>query len=433
MLNFKVLTKIQSVALVAVIVFASIGGVAIYVLLGGQEPSSETIKIGILADIDEYWGKRTWQSAVLAAEHVNAEGGILGRQIEVIAADSVSGVGTDVAEVTLALAKLISNDQVDFIIGGALSGDSIFACQEVIAEQKKIFFCGPTDDEFTQRVLDDYDKYKYYFNFQLNASSIFRGMTTYLLFCREMTGFNKVGYLGLDTDFAKGIMEGLDHFLPDNGFDLVYKGAYPMGTVDFSSYFAAAESAGVEIMVPLIISGAVPVVKEYHDRQSPLVIYDGILAEIGNPESWVITDGKCNYVTVSVNAVTAGYPLTNKTLPAREAYIDRWGEYPAGLVVYDICRFILPDAIERAGTIETDAVIEALEETNIETSGSRNFAFTKSHSRMISEDPNDPDADYSPYTLFQWQNGEQVPVYPKKIMEKARATYIYPPWPGPWD
>jgi hypothetical protein len=74
-----------------------------------------------------------------------------------------------------------------------------------------------------------------------------------LLLLREQTGFNKVGYIGEDLSWAKGIMKGLDYVLPGlYGFDLVYKEAFPPGTFDFLSYFATAETAGVEIMVPLI-------------------------------------------------------------------------------------------------------------------------------------------------------------------------------------
>ena len=59
--------------------------------------------------------------------------------------------------------------------------------------------------------------------------------------------------------------------------------------------------------------------------------------------------------------------------------------------------------------------------------------FTESHAVMLGENPNDPNADYMLALLFQWQNGELVPVYPKKIMEEAGAIYIYPNCPGPWD
>lgn len=52
---------------------------------------------------------------------------------------------------------------------------------------------------------------------------------------------------------------------------------------------------------------------------------------------------------------------------------------------------------------------------------------------MMGENPNDPDADYWLVIAFQWQNGKQVPVYPKKIMEEAGVTYKFPDWSGPWD
>ena len=164
--------------------------------------------------------------------------------------------------------------------------------------------------------------------------------------------------------------------------------------MDFSSYLAAAEAAGVEILLPLFwISGGVPFIKEYSDRQSPMVIYGGILAGATTPESWESTDGKCQSITVPIFPMTTGYPLTSKTVPAREAYINRWDESPGNMDAgsYDLLRFILPDAIERAGTIETDTVIDALEDTSIETTQAKNFVFTQSHDTMVGENVNDPD------------------------------------------
>jgi len=254
---------------------------------------------------------------------------------------------------------------------------------------------------------------------------------------RENTGFNKIGYLAEDVGWTKGVTEGLDYVLPEvYGFDLVYKETFPLGTFDFSSYFAAAEAAGVEVFVPLITTAAgVPFVKEYYERQSPVFVYGGVLRSVAVPEGWELTEGKCEHIAMGSFPMVAEYPLTSKTLPTLEAYVNRWNESPVmnGALAYDVLRFILPDAIERAGTIETEAVIAALEETSIETSSAENFVFTSSHDLMMGENPNDPDADYVLVMYFQWQNGEMVPVYPKKIMEEAGATYTYPPWLGPWD
>lgn len=434
--NSNAITRIQSAILASIIIVAAVAGILSYVLWNTQD-TSETIKIGVLADLAGFDGKGIWQGVVLAAEQLNAKGGILGKHVEIVGEDTDISTGLDASKINVALTRLLTYHKVDFIIGVAASVG--FMIQDLIAEHKRLFFeVSSPEDSYTQRVLDDYDTHKYFFRVAFNATSIFQGITDALVLLREQTGFNKVGYIGEDAGWTKGIMEGLDYVLPQiYGFDLVYKGSSPSGTVDFSSYFAAAEAAGVEILVPLIASyGAISFVKEYHDRQSPMVIYGGFLgAGVSDPQGWEITDGKCEYISVSSTPVLAGYPLTSKTMPVREAYINRWGENPTwfGVNAYEVLRYMLSDAIERAGTIEPDAVIEALEQVSIETTNARNFVFTSSHDMMMGENPNDPDADYVLALLFQWIDGKQVPVYPKKIMEEAGATYIYPDWPGPWD
>ena len=59
-----------------------------------------------------------------------------------------------------------------------------------------------------------------------------------------------------------------------------------------------------------------------------------------------------------------------------EAYVERWceGSQPYG-AWYDAVRCILPDAIRRAGTTETETMIGALEATYVETSLAR-FVWT---------------------------------------------------------
>jgi len=440
LLDSKALTKIQSIVLIAIIVVAALGGVIAYVWFNGKEESSETIKIGFLADLDGVAGKNAWQAAVLAVDQINDEGGVLGRRFELIEEDSdEESIPQDSVKVSSALTKLITIDKVDFIVSAA-SSEAGLVEQEIIAEHKKILiaFQGQVD-ALTQRVIDNYDKYKYFFKYLgWNATAVYQAMTDGLLVLREDLGFNKIGYLAEDLLWNKGIRNAFDNYLEDlYGFDVVYKGVFPMGTFDFSSYFAAAEAAGTEVLVPLITgnNGGIPVAKEYYDRQSPIFIHGGMMLGANAPESWNWTDGKCNYICTAVLPIIAGYPLTSKTLPAREAFIERWGETPGPWAggAYDILRFVLPDAINRAGTIETEAVIEALEETSTETSLAENFVFTESHDVMMGENLMDADSDYMMAMLFQWQNGQQVPIYPKKIMEEAGASYMFPDWSGPWD
>jgi branched-chain amino acid transport system substrate-binding protein len=435
-LNSKAITKIQSIILIAIVVVAAVG-VAAYVLWDGPSQSSEIIRIGILADLGTPSGDGALQGAKLAAEQLNAQGGILGKEVEVVGEDHdiLSGVGPDMVKVSSALTLLITRHNVDYVIGQA-PGQAGFVCQDFVAEHKKIFFgFGGVSDEWAKRVMNDYDKYKYYFNLVLNQTMGNKGIPDSLVELRENTGFNKVALLGENLYLKESVIEGFKYVLTEiYGFEVVYAKSFPLETFDFSSYFAAAEAAGAEIVVPFIGGDSgIPFIKEYCDRQSPMVIYSGALSGAAAPECWEWTDGKCEYITVSAYPIEVGYPYTSKTLPTRDAYIERWNESisSSAATAYDTIRFILLDAIERAGTIEIDAVINALEGISIETSSARKFVFTPSHDIMFGE--NWMNGDYQSIIGFQWQDSKLVPVFPKKIMEEAEASFTFPDWSGPWD
>ena len=437
-MGYRALTKIQVVILVAIFVIASVSASLAYIFLNDQNQAEESIKIGILADLDMPAGKQAWHAAQLAAEQLNNEGGLLGRQVEVIGEDhDLQDAVSDLVKVSAAMLRLISYHKVDFILAQA-NGEAGFVCQDLAAEHKKIILMfGNTEDEYAERVQEDYEKYKYFFRgCSFNATSVFLGMTDSMLLLRNLTGFNKIGYIGEDISFANEVLKGLEYVLSEiHGFDFVYKGKIPLGTFDFTSYFVNAESAGTEILIPLIVTTAgLSFIREHYDRQSPTLVAGGVLTGGGEPESWALTEGKCDNMIVGSFPSATGYPLTSQTLPFHEAYLEKWSESPkwTAAYVYDSLRFILADAIRRAGTIETEAVIEALEQTSIETSNARNFVFTPNHDVMMGENPNDPEADYQLVMLFQWQGGKQLPVYPKKIMDEAGATLTFPDWLGPW-
>ena len=434
-MDSKALTKIQSVALIAIIIVAAVGGGIAYVLLNTNKQAWEPIRIGVCADLDAPDGKSIWQAVTLAAEQVNAEGGVLGRNMTVIAEDDDTETTLDISTATNALTKLITVDKADFIV--AYMGLLAMPLQDICAQQKKLVISAFSNSiEESQRVLGNYDKYKYFFSMCPNITSVRDGNLDALLTLRNYTGFNKVAYLDQDVSAFQQFRDSLCESLTEHGFDIVYKNSATWLTTDFSSYFSAIEKSGAEILTGGIFGSAcVSFVKEYYNRQSPFVVWGQIMeAQRGN--FWELTEGKCQSISFAGMPTIAGYPLTNKTLEAKETYFQRWHDTitMAGTFAYDAVRFILPDAIVRAGTTETEAVIKTLETTNVEAASARHFMFTSSHGVFVGEaGPNIPSADYMLVCLFQWQNLTQVPVYPQEIMEGAGATYKYPPWQGPWS
>jgi ABC-type branched-subunit amino acid transport system substrate-binding protein len=440
-LDFKALTKIQSVALIAVIIVAAVAGILAYLSFVKPIQSAETIKIGICADLDSTIGKGVWRAAVLAAEQVNAEGGVLGRNFTIVAEDDDDEAATvDLAVASNAMTKLIIVDKANYVISAAQGAGPVFAHQDICAEHKTIIFgVRASLDNFTQRVIDNYDRYNCYFKlWASNSTTVAAGTLGDVLALANLTGFTKVAFLGIDSTAAKQVSALLNKSLPQYGLTLVYTGLFPSTTTDFTSYFATIENTQAEILVPFITGqNAVSFVKEWHDRESPFVVFGSItLAQ--DSSFWSLTEGKCEYISFAGVPVLSGYPLTNKTIPTREAYLQRWGSAipsAAAVAVYDGIRFILPDAIKRAKTSETGAVVKALEETDVETSMARHFVFTSSHDLFIgAAGPNKARENYVLVANFQYQaNGTVAITNPIEFMKETSGTYQFPSWQGAWS
>ncbi len=420
---------------------AAVGGSIAYVLFSANtQTSQEPIRIGISADLDYSTGKAVWQAAILATEQINAEGGVLGRNLTVVAEDDDDMTSIDIAVASNAVTKLITIDKADFIISSAGQAGMVYSYQDICSEHKKVCFgVQAANDNYTRRVLENYDRYKYFFKlWSPNSTTIGAGALGDILTAVKYTGFTKIGFIGVDDPSIRLVAASLNSSLPKYGLNLVYTGFVPGATKDFTSYFSALEAAGTEILCPFIPTQAsIPFVKEWYSRQSPCVVWGMSLGNAGDSNYWDLTEGKCEYIAFSGVPALSGYPLTNKTVPTRDAYLERWGEViPSSVAVaaYDGIRFILPDAIKRAGTTETEAVIKALETVDVETSMARHFVFTSSHDLMLGGTPNNPAEDYVLVAIFQWQpNQKQVLIKPEEIMKETGATYLYPPWKGPWS
>jgi ABC-type branched-subunit amino acid transport system substrate-binding protein len=294
-------------------------------------------------------------------------------------------------------------------------------------------------DECTQRVLDNYEENKYFFKlFGMNNTAGSKILADAVEAIGKSSGFTKIAFLYQDILSMKQAVAVLNNSLSKSGFQIVQSIKVPLTTLDFTSYLATIQASGAEILVPLIASqAAVSLVKEWRDRESPFLMI-GALVGCADPDFWDLTEGKSEYVLMRGSPFMTGHALTNKSLATRQAYLERWGTpIPTGFAAttYDGVRFVLPDAIKRAGTTETDAVIKALETVDVETSMARHFVYTKSHDIMQSTaKAASPPEDFQLMGILQWQtNKTLVPITPETIMREAGAAFQYPTWKGPWS
>ena len=83
--------------------------------------------------------------------------------------------------------------------------------------------------------------------------------------------------------------------------------------------------------------------------------------------------------------------------------------------------YVLKDAIERAGSLDPDKVVAALEKTDMVGVYGRLRFNPKSHQVIPSFDPKEGAVG----SIFQWQDGKRVVIFPKSI---ATGTIQLPPW-----
>ena len=131
------------------------------------EKTEEVIKIGVIGPMDTKYGTAMEKAVKLAAEEINAQGGILGKKIVVVTANTKLNPNTATSE----FRRLAVDEGCKVIIGGFSSGVAL-SMMDVMAETKVLWLGDASSPRLTDNVAKDYEHYKYYFRpLVLNAST----------------------------------------------------------------------------------------------------------------------------------------------------------------------------------------------------------------------------------------------------------------------
>jgi branched-chain amino acid transport system substrate-binding protein len=164
--------------------------------------------------------------------------------------------------------------------------------------------------------------------------------------------------------------------------------------------------------------------KQWHDMKLAVLPFGSTLASAEQPGFWKATDGKGEFCMANVvNAGNAPSNATPWTMRFYDAYAKRWGIEPEGLGCSSsyMAVYVLKDAIERTGSLESDKIVTALEQTDIMGVYGRLRFDPKSHQVIPGFDPKEGAVG----SIIQWQAGKRVVVFPKSI---AMGDIQLPPW-----
>jgi branched-chain amino acid transport system substrate-binding protein len=150
----------------------------------------------------------------------------------------------------------------------------------------------------------------------------------------------------------------------------------------------------------------------------------GFMSAAEQPGFWKASGGSADYAVVNVvnggNVASAITPWTERFV---QAYQKRWGLDPEGYGTSSsyMAVYAIKDAVERAGSLQADAVVKALESIDMMGVYGRIRFDPKSHQVLPSTNPKEGAVG----SVFQWQKGKRVAFWPPAA---AVGKLRLPPW-----
>jgi branched-chain amino acid transport system substrate-binding protein len=409
--------------------------IVVFLILPAQQILAEKpIVLGCPLSTAFLYGWAAERGFKLAVDEINAKGGVnVGGskhmfEVEVIDTRDLEP-GVPVSEALLAVEKLILDKKADFIMGGPVRSEAALAAMSLLSKYKKvsILTTGVLTPNYHAMVAKEYDKYKYCFRIHGEAKNLVGEMFANFSELKEKYQFNNLFIIAQDVSHARGAAKVMETVATKKGWNVTGVEIFPTGATDFSMALLKAKKTNTEIInIWMDMPESAILLKQWYEMQLPALPFGSTLAAAEQPGFWEATDGKGEYTLCNVvNAGNAPSNATPWTMKFYDAYTKKWGVEPEGLGASSsyMAVYVLRDAIERAGSLNSDKVISELEKTDIMGVYGRLRFDPKSHQVIPATDPKEGAVG----SILQWQDGKRIVVYPKSI---ATGTIQLPPWMG---
>lgn len=407
---------------------------SVFLVTCSPPPTPPPIIIGAPLPMGYVYGITAYRAMTLAIEEINAKGGVnVGGimrpfKLEVIDTRDLEP-GVPVVEALLAVEKLILDKKADVILGGPLRSEAALAAMDLLSKYKKvsILTAGALSPAYHYRIAKEYDKYKYCFRITGEVGWLSREAIDLFEFIRTTYGFDRVFIMVQDVAHARAMGKLMEGKFKEKGYTVIGHEIYPTGATDYSIGLAKAKAGGAQLLFAWMDHPEIGIlIRQWHDMKVEALPI-GYGSAIEQPGSWAGTEGKVNYWFTSVtNAGNAPSNATEWTMKFYKAYKARWQIEPEayGASSSYMAVYVLAEAIARAGSLDPDALIAALEKTDMMGVYGRIRFDPKNHQIIPSYDPKEGAVG----SWFQWQDGKRVVVWPPTI---AMGIIKLPPWLKP--
>jgi branched-chain amino acid transport system substrate-binding protein len=378
--------------------------------LTSQSPAvaADPIKIGVIAEAQSVAGSSIAPAAQLAADEINAKGGVDGRKVEIVVYDDHSSA----AEAVRAFQRAVSEDKVNAVIASYIS-EVVLALEPWAGRLKTVMITpGAASDVITQNIAKDYETNKYTFHGYLTSTAL-SGLVCDAAKDLLVTPHKMKTAVVMSEDAAwtKPLDEGYIDCLPKIGIKVLDHVRFSPDTTDFTPIFNKIEALHPDVMITGISHVGTQPTVQWKSQQVPIPMF-GISSQATNSNFWKDTNGSTEGVLF--NAVSGpGVAVTPKTLPFVDAYQKKYGNAPAysGYTAYDEV-YMIVDAIHRAGSTDGEKLVAAMEKTD----------YVGTIGRVVFLPKGDPHVHglktgegYITGLMLQWQDGKQLNLWPKNL------------------
>lgn len=359
---------------------------------GGSDKgsSADTIKIGAIGEMtggNASYGTSMMRGFNLAAKEINAAGGVDGKKIVLVEADTKS----EPAEAANAMSKLINQDKVSFVSGIFTSSSAIAACN--ISETAKIPYLavGATNPAVTV-AKDGSTKPN---TFRVCFIDPFQGTVGANFVTNELKAKTAAIYIDNSSDYSKGLADFFKKSFVANGGSIVAEEAYLQKDTDFKAVLTKIKATNPEIIyVPGYYEEVGKIIKQARELgiTVPIVGGDGWdspkLPEIAGAEALNNTFFTNHYSPDADSAESKAF------VAAFEKEYNQKPDAPA-VLGYDALKLMV-DAIKRAGAADPAKVSKALAETKSFNAVTGALALNDKHDAVKS------------VTIIKFQDGKQA-------------------------
>ena len=393
----------------------------------GMAAAPDEIRIGATAPLTgpaAEAGVALRQGLLLAVEEWNAKGGIQIRevgkklQVKMLIEDSQQKpeVGVSMGE------KLITRDKVHFLMGDTFSSSVTMAMMELAPKYGiPMMSVEPVSAEITKKIAANPQRYWSFWKGDWNSDAYGNTIFSTYRFLMDRGMFkprNKtIAFVIEDTDYGRSNAEKASQLFSGTGWKTVANETVALGYTDFYPQLSKLKTLDPDILVTVFtaLASGVAHSKQFLEvglKASQFAIYYPLRPEYRDQ---VGKDGE----GLMWSPLTLDSPNNAKHKELADKIQKRWNvtctsDHAAG---YDAAVNVMY-CIERAGTLESKAIVDAVSKLDLKGYMGRYVFEPKTHMIMDGEQ-------YIPVPAAQIQNGKHVMIWPPAM---ASGTYKPQPW-----